>query len=127
MVGPNGTEVTLALGPRTSGFDCWRIAVSGGPIRGTCIAPYSGSRFAVDLVQPANGDVFIAGRAGDAVRHIELRFTTGDKIVANLVRGHFLLAVPHDHLTRQRQRAFVVSIDGAGNVRARQRIFFRLQ
>jgi hypothetical protein len=126
-VGPNGTVATLAVGPRTRGFDCWRVAVSGGPARGRCIAPYSGSRFAVDLVQPAGGDVFVAGRAGDSVRRIELLFATGDKAVASLVRGHFLLAVPSDHLTRRRQRAFVVSIDAAGTVRARQRIFFRLQ
>jgi hypothetical protein len=71
--------------------------------------------------------VFVAGRAGDAVRRIGLRFATGDKVVASLVRGHFLVAVPSDHLTRRRQRAFVVSIDAAGTVRARQRIFFRLQ
>jgi hypothetical protein len=127
VVGPNGTAATLAVGPGTGGFDCWRVAVSGGPVRGRCIAPYSGSRFAVDLVQPAGGDVFVAGRAGDATRRIELRFTDGDKVVANLVRGHFLLTVPSDHLTRRRQRAFLVSLDAAGNVRARQRIFFRLQ
>jgi hypothetical protein len=127
VVGPNGTVATLAAGPRTRGFDCWRVAVSGGPGRSRCIAPYSGSRFAVDLVQPAGGDVFVAGRAGDAVRRIGLRFATGDKVVASLVRGHFLVAVPSDHLTRRRQRAFVVSIDAAGTVRARQRIFFRLQ
>jgi hypothetical protein len=127
VVGPDGTVATLAVGPRTRGFDCWRVAASGGPVRGRCIAPYSGSRFAVDLVQPAGGDVFVAGRAGDAVRRIELRFATGDKVVASLVRGHFLFAVPSDHLTRRRQRAFVVSIDAAGSVRARQRIFFRLQ
>jgi hypothetical protein len=127
VVGPNGTIATLAVGPRTDGFDCWRVAVTSGPVRGRCIAPYSGSRFAVDLVQPAGRDLFVAGRAGDAVRRIELRFTAGDKVVANLVRGHFLLAVPSEHLTQRRQRAFVVSIDAAGNVRARQRIFFRLQ
>jgi hypothetical protein len=127
VVGPNGTIATLAVGPRTDGFDCWRVAVTGGPVRGRCIAPYSGSRFAVDLVQPAGRDLFVAGRAGDAVRRIELRFTAGDMVVANLVHGHFLLAVPSEHLTQRRQRAFVVSIDAAGNVRARQRIFFRLQ
>ena len=127
VVGPNGTVATLAVGPHAAGFDCWRVAVSGGPVRGRCIAPYSGGRFAVDLVQPAGGDVFVAGRAGDAARRIELRFTAGDKVVANLVRGHFLLAVPRDHLTQRRQRAFIVSLDATGRVRARQRIFFHVQ
>jgi hypothetical protein len=123
--GPGGTEATLEVGPRIRGHDCWRVRFSRGPTRGACIAPFSGSRFAVDLVQPARRDLFLAGRAGGNANRVELRFADGDMVIGRLVAGHFLLAVPAEHLSRRRTRAFVVAVDATGNVRARQRIFFR--
>jgi hypothetical protein len=125
--GPRGTVGTLELGPRVRGYDCWRVRFSGGPTRGACIPPYSGSRFSVDLVQPTGRDLFVAGRAGDAAERVELRFADGDKAVARFARGHFVVAAPAHRLTHRRTRAFVVAVDEAGKVRARQRIFFRLR
>lgn len=124
--GPRGTVVRLDVGPRVQGFDCWRVVFSTGLTRDACTSPYSGSRFALDLVQPAGRDLFLVGRVSDAVRRVELRFTNGDKAVATPVQGHFILAVPAQHLRQRRTRAFVVSVDTDGNVRARQRIFFRV-
>jgi hypothetical protein len=123
---PNGAVGTLRVGPRVAGFDCWRVDFNGGPSRGRCVEPFSGSRFSLDLLQPVGRDIFLAGRVGAEITGVELRFGDGDHIRATPTRRHFLLAVPSDRLRERRTRAFVVTLDAQGRVRARQRIFFRV-
>lgn len=123
--GPRGTVARLKVGSHVRGFACWRVEFSTGLTRDACTSPYSGSGFALDLLQPAGRDLFLVGRVSDAVRRVELRFSNSNKAVATPVQGHFILAVPERHLTKRRTRAFVVTVDADGKVRARQRIFFR--
>jgi hypothetical protein len=124
---PNGAVGTLHVGPRVAGFDCWRVEFSQGPSRGGCVAPYSGSRFSLDLLQPVARDIFLAGRVSTDVTRVELRFGDGTRTSTTPTRRHFLLAIPANQLHEQRTRAFVVTLDANGRVRARQRIFFRMQ
>jgi hypothetical protein len=124
--GPNGTIARLHLGPKVKGYDCWRVDFSAGPPRGSCVPPYSGSRFALDLVQQVKRDLFLTGRVGDNVVRVELRFANRERAVTIPTRGHFLLSVPSRYLSQRRTSAFLVTLDREDTVRARQRVFFRL-
>ena len=122
---PNGAVGTLHVGPRVAGFDCWRVDFTQRPSRGRCVPPVSGSGFSLDLLQPVGRDMFLSGSVSADVTRVELRFGDGKRIRTTPTRRHFLLAVPDNELRERRTRAFVVTLDATGRVRAKQRIFFR--
>jgi hypothetical protein len=125
--GPNGTVVELRVGPIVRGFHCWRATFSTGQLRGSCLQPFSpGPQTDVDLVQPAGRDLFFVGEAGRRTRRIEIRFANGDVVHVRPVAGHFLAAIPRDHLSTSQQRAFVIAFDRQDRRALRQRVFFRL-
>ena len=125
--GPNGTVARLRVARTARGFDCWSARFSTGQRRGGCVPPYGrGPQSSVDLVQPAGRDVFFVGQVGRRTRQIEVRFGDGDAVRARLGGGHYVLAVPREHLSSRQQRAFLVALDQKGMVTLRQRVFFRL-
>jgi hypothetical protein len=126
--GPNGTSAELLVGRPARSYDCWRVEFSSGQKPGACTPlPNGGRRLQVDLVQPAGRDLFVVGQVSDAIARVELRFSDGERLVTKPVAGHFLFAIPSDHLSRRRQRAFVVTFDRYDLRHGRQRIFYSLR
>jgi hypothetical protein len=124
--GPNGSTARLLVGRRVGGFKCWSVEFGGGKPVGGCMDKRATAYLRVAAVRPAGEDLFVVGEANPAVRRVELRFSNRDTVVTRPFRGVFVLAVPRDHLSRVRRRAFVVTFDADGHRRGRQRIFFRL-
>jgi hypothetical protein len=125
--GPNGTIAELNVGPSVRRFRCWRVTFSTGQLRGGCLLLSVVHRTTrVDLVQPAGRGVFFVGQFGPRAVRIELRFPDGDVLHARPVAGHFVVAVPREHLSTRQQRAFLLAFDREGRRTIRQPVFFRL-
>jgi hypothetical protein len=77
-------------------------------------------------VQPAGPDLFFVGQVGRGTRRIEFRFANGDVVRPRFAHGHYVVAVPRDHLSTRQQRAFVVAFDLYDRRTLQQPVFFRL-
>jgi hypothetical protein len=95
VVGENGTEGVLRVGPSTDGGRCWRVAFTGGAGGGGCppkttdIPP-----LAAVGVQNAGGDSFLTGTVGDKIASVRLRLASGRNITVEPVEDFVLYAVP---------------------------------
>jgi hypothetical protein len=124
--GPNGTEAVLHVGRRVRGFHCWRVDFSTGQSPASCVPPIGGGpKIQVDVVQPAGSDLFVSGAADQVVARVQLEFEDGTTRWLRPARGHFLFAIPEDHLRPTRQFAIVRGYDRQGHRVQRQGFVFR--
>jgi hypothetical protein len=127
LTGPNGAIATLRVGPVVHGLRCWQLDTSIGASRRGCEeTAATGPWTAVDLVEPAGGDLFVLGHVRAPVERVRLRFADGDTIDAPPEAGLFLFAIPRAHLSTDRQLAFALGLRGDGAVQQRQGVLFRL-
>lgn len=84
-----------------------------------------GPKIQVDIVQPAGRDLFIIGAVHEVVSRVQLRFEDGSMRWTRPVRGHFVFAVPREHLRPTRQFAIVRGFDRQGHRVQRQGVVFR--
>jgi hypothetical protein len=130
--GPNGAVALLRVGRRVRGYRCWRVDFSTGQSPGGCPPPIAGGpRTHVELVQQAGRDLFVIGVVNDArpptVTRVQLEFENGGTRRARVAAGHFVVAVPRAHLSRERQQAFLVAYNEFGSRTLRQRVFFKVR
>jgi hypothetical protein len=125
--GPNGTTAVARVGRRTRGYRCWRVDFSSGESPGACLPRIVGGSILVDGVQPAGRDLFVIGHVFWPAERVRLEFGNGDIIRVRPAKGLFVVAIPRDHLSPERQLAFAVGYTSEGLRLQRQSVLFKAQ
>jgi hypothetical protein len=108
--GPRGAVAVGYVGRRVQNYRCWRVDFSTGQSRASCDAGVANaSTIWIDLAQPAGGDLFVIGHVHGFVDHVRLEFPNGDARTTRPVGELFVIPVPRNHLTTERQIATVQS------------------
>jgi hypothetical protein len=126
VTGPNGSTATVDFGSPTEERQCWRLRTAAVTRTGCRPAPPS-IKIVAQLVQPGGRDVFVLGWASEDVVRVDLELPLRHRIasVRPPRRGYYLIAIPREHLGRERRHAYLVGFDRAGRRVQRVSVFYR--
>lgn len=94
VVGLNGTEGVLRVGPSTAGTRCHRVSFEGGAGGGGCLPKGFKIRGVSLGVSNSGRDSFLTGEVSARVATLELRFEDGTRQVVEPVEGAVLHPLP---------------------------------
>jgi hypothetical protein len=119
VVGANGTEGVLRVGPSTAGTRCWRVNLTGGAGGGGCLPKGFKEQLALG-VNNSGEESFLSGTVAPGTTTLELHFRNGETGTVATTEGAVLMP-----LTREQAESGGIKIaiarDKSGNEVGRQR------